>query len=109
MVYDPFFLGKEVASSADGRFDGKMRREQSDSLQRHRRDGFAAEYDEPEDPLCTHKIGNANHLVPGFPGKAPDRLEGQASTAAVSHESRSKRHLDAFKELPYLWLGETKH
>ncbi len=103
------FCGKEITRLVDGLFDGMMRREQSDSLQRHHPIGPAAEYDEPEDPLCTHKIGNANHLAPGFPGKARDRLQGQASTVAAWCALESKRHLHAFKELPYLWLGKTEY
>ena len=86
-----------------------MRRGRSDSRQRHRPVGFAAECDGLEDPRCTRTIGNASRLAPGLRGRAGDKLQGQASSVDVWHGSQSKRHLDIFQELPPLWHRKTEY
>ena len=94
---------------AGGLFGDTMRRGRSDSRQRHRPVGFAAECDGLEDPRCTRTIGNASRLAPGLRGRAGDKLQGQASSVDVWHGSQSKRHLDIFQELPPLWHRKTEY
>src|SRR6266481_7927259 len=104
ILYDQSFRTKDAAKIADEPFDGTMRREQSDSRQRHRPVGCVAECDELEDPRCTRTSGNASHLGPGPRGRAGDNLPGQASIVVVWHASPSKRLLDLFKQLLSLGL-----
>src|SRR6266404_8227149 len=96
--YDWSFRTKDAANIADGLFDGTVRREQSDSRQRHLPSGSGARCDELEDPRCTRTIGNASHLGPGLPGRVGDKLQAQASIVVVWHASPSKCHLDVFKQ-----------
>lgn len=44
-------------------------------------------------------IGIASRLAPGLPGKARDKLQGQAASVVVLLESLSNRDLHVFKEL----------
>ena len=92
---------------ADVLLDGTTRRGRPDSRRRHRPVGSAAECDGLEDPPCAHTIGNASHLAPGLPGRAGDRLPDQASIGAALPGSSSKGHLDFFKQLLPLRLGQT--
>ena len=76
ILYDQSFRAKDAAKIADGLFDGTVRREQSDSRQRHRPVGCAAECDGLEDPRCTRTIGSASRLAPALPRRAGDKLQG---------------------------------
>ena len=52
-------------------------------------------------------IDNASRLAPGLHGTAGDKLQDQASSGAAWLGSRSKRHLNFFKELLPLRLRKT--
>ena len=92
---------------ADVLLDGTTRRGRPDSRRRHRPVGSAAECGGPEDPPFARTIFIASNLAPGFPGRAGDKLQYQASSVAALRGFPSKRHLDFFKELIPLWLRET--
>jgi len=101
-----FGRGK-VPAFVDGPFDGMLRRERSDSRQRHHRVGSAAECGGLEDSPFARTIGNASHLALALPGRAGDKLQDQASTVAAWSGSPSKRDLDFFKELLPLRFRKT--
>ena len=109
ILYDQSFRTKDAAKIADEPFDGTMRRGRSDSPERHRPVGCAAECDELEDPRCTRTIGNASRLALRLHGRAGDKLQGQASIVVVWHASPSKRHLDVFKQLLPLGLRKANY
>jgi hypothetical protein len=89
------------------RLRGILRKEQSDSRSRHLPVGSAIECDGLEDFPFVRKIGNANRLFPELPGRAGDKLQGQASIVAAWHGSQSKRRLHFFKELLPLRFRKT--
>ena len=96
-----------IAYLADVLFDGMMRRGQSDSRQRPRPVGSAAECDGLEDPPFVRTIDSASRRVSGLRGRAGDKPRAQASTVGAWRGSLSKRHLDVLKELPYLRFWKT--
>ena len=99
----------DAAKTADEPFDGTVRRGRSDSRQRHRPVGCAAECDGLEDPPFLRTIGNATRLSLRLHGRAGDKLEDQGSIVVVWHASPSKRHLDVFKQLLPLGFRKTNH
>jgi hypothetical protein len=78
-----------VRAFIDGPFDGMLRRERSDSRQCHRPVGSATECDGLEDHPFPRKIDKAIHLAPRLPGRAGDKLQGQASPGDLCAHSRS--------------------
>ena len=98
-----------MAKIADVLFDGTVRREQSDSRQRHRPVGSATECDGFEDPRFTRTIGNASRLALRLHGRVGDKLQDQALIVVVWHASPSKRHLDVFKQLLPLGLWKANY
>ena len=104
IVDDRSIRAKDPVRIADARFDGKVRRGRSDSRQRHRRGGCAAECGGLGDFPSARTIGIASHLSPKLHGKAGGTLQDQAASGAYSRRSLSKRHLDVFNKLPSLRL-----
>jgi len=87
---------------------GNRNKAQSSFFPRHRPIGSATECDGLEDFPFARKIGNASRLAPIPRGKAPDRIQDQASNGAAWRGSESKRHLHFFKELFPLSVRKTK-
>jgi hypothetical protein len=108
IVYVRSIRARDAARIADGLYDDTRCRGRSDSRQRHRLVGSAIECDGPEDPPCARTIGNASHLAPGLPGRAGDKLQGQALGAAVWRAFESNRDLQIFEELFPLPHRKTK-
>ena len=89
-VYERSFKANDADKIADGLFDGTVRREQSDSRQRPRPVGCAAECDGLEDPPFARMIGSASHLALRLQHRAGDKLQGQGSSVVVWHASPVK-------------------
>jgi hypothetical protein len=96
-----------VPAFIDGPFDGMLRRERSDSQQRLRRVGSAAECDGLEDFPSAHMIGISNRRALGLSGTAHDKLQSQVSSGPAWLGSLSKSYLHFFNELFLLRLRET--
>jgi hypothetical protein len=99
--------GPTISIRVDELFGDNSHKVPPSSLPCHPLTGSDIEYDGLEDPPCARTIGNAIHLVPGLPGTAGDTPPVQAASEAVLLGSLSKRHLDFFKELLPLRLGQT--
>ena len=99
--------GPTISIRVDELFGDNSHKVPPSSLPCHPLTGSDIEYDGLEDPPCARTIGNAIHLVPGLPGTAGDTPLVQAASEAVLLGSLSKRHLDFFKELLPLRLGQT--
>jgi hypothetical protein len=100
---------KNAPEICNGLFDVTVRRGRSDSRQRHRPIGSAAECDGLEDPPYAHATGIASRLAPTLPRRVGDKLQGQASSGAVWDGSQSKRDLRFFRELLPLRLSKANH
>jgi hypothetical protein len=76
-----------------------MRRNLSDSRQRHRPVGSAAECGGLEDLPYVRRIDNASHLSPGLLGTTGDKLQDQVSSGVAFCGFPSKCDPNFFKEL----------